>query len=123
MVAISTIVGSLAVAGVAMATENIARVEANRVMEIEAGAREAQNNHNIISFIKQNNVTVDLAMQLDRHEYLATIVARSTNNLFKANEKMTEIKHMLSLEKEWALEDPNTELYQISIRSFAGEGI
>ena len=30
---------------------------------------------------------------------------------------------MLSLEKEWALEDPNTELYQTSIRSFAVEGI
>ena len=123
VVAISTIVGSLAVAGVALATENIARVEANRVKEIEAGVREAQNEHNIISFIKQNNVTIDLAMQLDRHEYLATIVARSTNNLFRANEKMTEIKHMLSLEKEWALEDPNTELYQTSIRSFAVEGI
>ena len=36
---------------------------------------------------------------------------------------MTEVKHMLSLEKEWALEDPNTELYQTSIRSFAVEGI
>ena len=93
-----------------MATENIARVEANRVMEIEAGPREAQNDHNIISFIKQNNVKIDLAMQLDRHEYLSTIVARSTNNLFKANEKMTEVKHMLSLEMKWALEDPNTEL-------------
>ena len=93
-----------------MATENIARVEANRVMEIEAGPREAQNDHNIISFIKQNNVTIDLAMQLDRHEYLSTIVARSTNNLFKANKKMTEVKHTLSLELKWALEDPNTEL-------------
>ena len=30
---------------------------------------------------------------------------------------------MLSLDKEWALEDPNTELYQTSIRSFAVEGI
>ena len=36
---------------------------------------------------------------------------------------MTEINHMLSLEKEWALEDPNTDLYQTSIRSFAVEGI
>ena len=53
IVAISTIVGSLVVEGVAVATENIARVEANRVMEIEAGAREAQNEHNIIIFIKQ----------------------------------------------------------------------
>ena len=111
IVAISTFVGSLAVAGVTMATENIAKAEANRVMEIEANARGAQNEQNIINFIKQNNVTIDLAMQLDRHEYLSTIVARSTNNLFKANEKMTEIKHMLSLEKEWALGNPNTELY------------
>merc|ERR1712030_112556 len=39
VVAISTIVGSLAVAGVALAIENIARVEANRVMEIEVGVR------------------------------------------------------------------------------------
>ena len=46
IVAISTIVGSLAVAGVAMATENIARSEANRVMEIEASARGAQNIQN-----------------------------------------------------------------------------
>ena len=60
IVAISTIVGSLAVAGVAMATENIAKAEANRVMEIEASARGAQNEQNIINFIKQNNVTVDL---------------------------------------------------------------
>merc|ERR1712015_317739 len=30
---------------------------------------------------------------------------------------------MLSLDKEWALEDPNTELYQTSIRSFTNEGI
>merc|ERR1712237_201492 len=54
---------------------------------------------------------------------LATIIARSTNSLFRANEKMTEVKHMLSLDKECALEDPNTELYQTSIRSFAVEGI
>ena len=73
IVAISTIVGSLAVAGVAMATKNIARAEANRVMEIEASARGAQNEQNIINFIRQNNVTVDLAMQLDRHEFLATL--------------------------------------------------
>ena len=63
VVAISTIVGGLAVAGVTMATENIARSEANRIMAIEAGAREEQNEHNIISFIKQNNVTVELAEQ------------------------------------------------------------
>ena len=123
MVAISTLVGSLAITGVALATENIARSEANRVMAIEAGFRERQNEHNIINFIKQNNVTVDLAIQLDRHEYLATVMARSTNNLFQARERMTEIKHMLSLDKEWDLEDPNTELYQTAIRSFAVEGI
>ena len=123
VVAISTIIGGLAVAGVTMATENIARSEANRIMAIEAGNREKQNDHNIVNFIKQNNVTVDLAIQLDRHEYLATIMAKSTNDLFQANEKMTEIKHMLSLDREWALEDPNTELYQTSIRSFAVEGI
>merc|ERR1712055_485397 len=86
VVAIPTIIGGLAVAGVTMATENIARSEANRVMAIEAGIREKQNDHNIINFIKQNNVTVDLAVQLDRHEYLATIMARSTNSLFHAKE-------------------------------------
>ena len=123
MVAISTVIGGLAVAGVTMATENIAKSEANRVMAIEAGFREKQNDHNIINLIKQNNVTINLAKQLDRHEYLATIMARSTNNMFQANERMTEIKHMLSLDKEWALEDPNTELYQTAIRSFAVEGI
>ena len=106
-----------------MATENIAKSEANRVMAIEAGFREKQNEHNIINFIRQNNVTIDLAKQLDQHEYLATIMARSTNNMFQSNERMTEIKHMLSLDKEWALEDPNTELYQTAIRSFANEGI
>ena len=36
---------------------------------------------------------------------------------------MTEVKHMLSLDKEWDLEDPNTELYQSAIRSFVVEGI
>ena len=123
IVAISTIVGSLAVAGVAMATENIAKSEANRVMRIEAGARHVQNEQNIVNFIRQNNVTLDLAIQLDRHEYLSTLLARSTNNLFNAKEMMSKVKHMLTLEKEWALEDPNTELYQSSIRSFAVEGI
>jgi hypothetical protein len=92
-------------------------------MAIEAGFREQQNDHNIINFVKQNNVTVALANQLDTHEFLATIMARSTNNMFRANDRITEIKHMLSLDKEWALEDPNTELYQTSIRSFAVEGI
>merc|ERR1712173_405792 len=112
-----------AVAGVTMATENIAKSEANRVMGIEAGNREAQNDHNILNFIRQNNATIDLANQLDTHEFLATIMARSTNNMFRANDRMTEIKHMFSLGKEWELEDPNTELYQTSIRSFAVEGI
>merc|ERR1712015_223513 len=43
--------------------------------------------------------------------------------MFQANKRMTEIKHMLSLDKEWSLEDPNTELYQTAIRSFANECI
>ena len=98
IVAISMIVGSLAVAGVAMATEYIAKAEANRVMEIEASTRGAQNEQNIINFIRQNSVTVDLAMQLDRHEFLSTLLARSTNNLFNANEMMSKVKHMLTLE-------------------------
>ena len=123
VIGISTIIGSLAVTGVALATENIARSEANRVMAIEAGFREQQNEHNIINFIKQNNVTVALAAQLDRHEYIATLMARSTNNLFQARERMTEVKHMLSLDKKWDLEDPNTEMYQSVVRSFAVEGI
>ena len=106
-----------------MATENIARSEANRVMQIEANVREAQNEQNIVNFVKQNNVTIDLALQLDRHEFLSTLVARSTNKLFNANDMMTKVKHMLSLEKEWALEDPNTELYQSSIKSFVVEAI
>ena len=92
-------------------------------MAIKAGFREEQNEQNIINFIRQNNATIELAKQVDQHEYIATIMARSTNNMFLANERMTEIKHMLSLDKEWALEDPNTELYQTSIRSFAVEGI
>merc|ERR1712074_61384 len=123
VVAISTVIGGLAVAGVTMATENIAKSEANRVMAIEAGFREAQNEQHIINFIRQNNATLELAKQVDTHEYIATVMARSTNNLFQANERMTEIKHMLSLDKEWALEDPNTEMYQTAIRSFANEGI
>ena len=80
-------------------------------MQIEANVRGIQNEQNIENFIRQNNVTVALAMQLDNHEYLSTLLARSTNNLFNANEMMTKVKHMLTLEKEWALEDPNTELY------------
>ena len=76
IIAISTVVGSLAVTGVALATENIARAEANRVMQIEASARGAENEQNIVNFIRQNNVTIDLSMQLDRHEYLSTLNAR-----------------------------------------------
>ena len=102
IVAISTIIGSLAVAGVAVTTENIARSEANRVMQIEANAGGAQNEQNIINFIRQNNVTIDLAMQLDHHEFLSTLIARSTNNLFYANEMMTKVKLVLTIEKEWA---------------------
>jgi len=123
VVAISTVIGGLAVAGLASATETIAKSEANRVMAIEAGFREAQNEQHIINFIRQNNATLELAQQVDTHAYIATVMARSTNNLFQANERMTEIKHMLSLDKEWALEDPNTEMYQTAIRSFANEGI
>ena len=123
IIGLSTIIGSLAVTGVALATENIARSEANRVMGIEAGFREQQNEQNIINFVRQNNITVDLAAQLDQHEYIATLMARSTNNLFQARERMTEVKHMLSLDKKWNLEDPNTELYQSVIRSFAVKGI
>merc|ERR1712030_101260 len=123
VVAISTVIGGLALARLAQASETIAKNEANRVMAIEAGFREAQNEQNIINFIRQNNATLDLAKQVDQHEYIATIMARSTNGLFQANERMTEVKHMLTLDKEWALEDPNTELYQTAIRSFANEGI
>merc|ERR1712055_415450 len=123
LIAISTIIGGLAVGAVTMATENIAKSEAERVMAIEAGYREAQNDHNILNFIRQNNATIDLANQLDTHEFIATLMARSTNNRFRANDRMTEIKHMFSLDQEWELEDPNTELYQTSIRSFAVEGI
>ena len=72
----------MAVAGLAQATETIAKSEANRVMAIEAGFREAQNEQNIINFIRQNNATLDLAKQVDQHEYIATIMARSTNGLF-----------------------------------------
>jgi len=123
VIAISTVVGGLAIAGLTQATETIAKSEANRVMAIEAGHREAQNEQHIINFIRQNNATLELAKQVDTHEFIATVMARSTNNLFQANERMTEVKHMLALDKEWALEDPNTEMYQTAIRSFANEGI
>ena len=93
--------------------ENIAKAEANQVMQIEASARGVENERNIINFIRQNNITIDLAMQLDCHEYLSTLNARSTNNLFNATDMMSKVKHLLTIEKEWALEDPDTELYQM----------
>ena len=49
--------------------------------------------------------------------------ARSTNNLFNANDMMSKVKHLLTIEKECALEDPDMELYQTSIKSFVMEGI
>ena len=60
------VVGTLAVTGVALATENIAKAEANRVMQTEANARGAENERNINNFIRLNNGTVNLAMQLDK---------------------------------------------------------
>ena len=36
---------------------------------------------------------------------------------------MSKVKHLLTIEKDWALEDPDTELYQSSIKSFVVEGI
>ena len=53
VVAISTIVGSLALAGLALAMDNIAKAEVTRIMQIEANARGIQN--------EQNNVTVAFA--------------------------------------------------------------
>ena len=43
VIVISTVVGSLAVGRVALATKSIAASEANRVMQTEANAREAEN--------------------------------------------------------------------------------
>ena len=100
VVAISTIVGSLSTAGVALAMDNITKAEATRVMQVEANTRGIQNEQNIKNFIKQNNVTVTLAAQLDNHKYLSTLLARSTNNLFNANEMMNNVEHMLTLKKE-----------------------
>ena len=123
LIGLSTIIGSLAVTGVALATENIAQSEAQRVMVIEAGIREEQNERNIINFLNQNNVTVELAAKLDQHEYMATLMARGTNQLFQARERLTEVHHMFSLDKKYAMEDPNTEVYQSVVRSFAVDGI
>ena len=53
VVAISTIVGSLATAGLALAMDNIAKAEVTRIMKIEANTRGIQN--------EQNNVTVAFA--------------------------------------------------------------
>ena len=63
IVAMSTIIGTLAVTGVVLATENIAKAEANRVTQTEANARGAENERNIVNFIKLNNDSVELAMQ------------------------------------------------------------
>ena len=111
IVVISTIVGTLAVTGVALATENIAKAEANRVMQTEANARGAKNEWNIGNFIKLNNGSVELAMQLDKYKYLNTLTARSNNNLFNAKDLMSKVKHLLTGDKTWGLEDPDTELY------------
>ena len=43
VVAISTIVGSLATAGVALTVDNIAKAKTNRIMQIEANTRGIQN--------------------------------------------------------------------------------
>ena len=51
VVAISTIVGSLATAGVALAMDNIAKAEATRVMQVEANASGIQNEENVKTFI------------------------------------------------------------------------
>ena len=82
VIAISTIVGSLAVGGVALATESIAKCEANRVMQTEANARGIQNERNIHNFMMINNKTLEVAKQLDKHEYLNALNARSNNNYF-----------------------------------------
>ena len=62
-------------------------------------------------------------MQLDKHEYLSTLTSRSNNNLFNAKDLMSKVKHSLTDDKTLALEDPDTELYQSSIKSFVIEGI
>mgnify|MGYP003328392569 CR=1 FL=1 len=59
----------------------------------------------------------------DRNEYLSTLNARSNNNLFNTNDMMSKVKHLLTIEKSLALEDPDTELYQSSIKSFVVKGI
>merc|ERR1712015_106034 len=53
VVAISTVIGGLAVAGLALASETIAKNEANRVMAIEAGFREAKSIKHMLSLDKE----------------------------------------------------------------------
>lgn len=64
VIAISTIVGSLAVARVSLATKSIASAEAERVMQTEANAREAENERNIHNFMSLNKGTIKVAKQL-----------------------------------------------------------
>ena len=123
IIAISTIVETQAVTGVALATENIAKAKTNRVKQTEANARGAENERNIDNFIMLNNGSVALAKQLDKHEYLSTLTARSNNNLFNANDVMSKVTHLLTDDKIWGIEYPDTELYQSSIKSFVIEGI
>ena len=108
VIAISTVVGSLAVGGVALATKSIVASEANRVMQTEANAREAENKRNIHNFMMVNNGTLEVAKQLDQHEYLSALGARSSNNYFNANELLNKISHLLNDSRAWELEDPDT---------------
>ena len=95
VIAISAIVRSLAVGGVTLATESIAKSEANRVMQTEANSKGVQNERNIHNFMLINNRTLKVAKQLDKHEYLSALSARSNNNYFNANELMTKVSHLL----------------------------
>ena len=87
IIAISTVIGSLAVTGVALAMENIAKAEANRVMQIEASARGAENEQIIMNTFPHWTQEVQ-------------------NNLFNANDMMSKVKHLLTIDKTWGLEDP-----------------
>ena len=73
----------------------IASSEANKVMQTEAKAREAENERNIQNFMMINKGTLEVAKQLDQHEYLSALGARSNNNYFNANELSTKISHLL----------------------------
>ena len=42
-----------------------------------------------------NKGTLEVAKQLDQHEYLSALGARSNNNYFSANELWTKISHLL----------------------------